>query len=124
MGLILPVVLEVTGEIRKLLADEADGIDLSAVGIAEQERGESVAAGVGIGTARNSGFLIAEADAAGFALAAESVVVIELVHAAELERVLAVDPGEVVVVGVDGVLGAVVGLAAPGAVVVAGAAGE
>ena len=37
---------------------------------------------------------------------------------------LALDPGEIVVVGVDGVLRSVVGLAAPGAVVVAGAARE
>ncbi len=39
-----PVVLEVAAEIVELLADETDGIDLSAIGISEQERGERIAA--------------------------------------------------------------------------------
>src|SRR3984957_14599579 len=124
LGTNFVIVLEVAREIVELLPDEADGVDLSAICLSQQEGRERVAAGVGIGNARSAGFLIAKADASGFALAAESVVVIQLIHAAELQRVLAVDPGEIVVIGIDGVLRTVVGLAAPGAVVVAGTAGE
>ena len=42
----LPVILEVAGEVRPLLADVANGIDLAVGGPTEQERCEGVAAGL------------------------------------------------------------------------------
>src|SRR5690348_10163993 len=63
-----PVVLRETGHIVELLADEADGIDLAAIGKAQQEGGKGGAAIGGCGTAGNAGLLIAEPDAAGLAL--------------------------------------------------------
>ena len=98
LGVDAPVVLDVSGEVRPLLADEADRVDLAAVGLAEQERGERIAAAVRwLVSPAAAGFRKAEAGAAGDALAAEAVVVGQLVHAAELERDAALDPGEVVV---------------------------
>ncbi len=57
-------------------------------------------------------------------MASESVVVVDLELSAELKRVRSFDPGEVVVVGIDGVFRTVVGGAAPGRIVIAVAAGE
>ena len=62
--------------------------------------------------------MMLEVGAAGDALAAEAVVVALLEHAAELDGVLALDPGGVVGEGVDDVLGAVVGGSAPAVVAV------
>ena len=50
LGIDTPVVLEVAAEIIELLADETNRIDLPAIGVAEQERRESVAARIGIGS--------------------------------------------------------------------------
>ena len=109
----MPVVLDEAREIRELLADETD------VSIARSRHSRAgttrrhcrpALGSVPLGTPVS---VIAEADAASLTLPAEAVVVIELKHAAELESVRAVDPGEIVVVRIDGIFGSVVGLAAP-----------
>src|SRR5205823_4777958 len=109
-----PVILKIAGEIGPLLADEPDGVDRSGVRIAEQHGGDRIAASVRVGSSGNAGFGVAECGAAGNALASEAVVVAELVLAAEFQRVAALDPGEVVIEGINGVLRAIIGAAAPG----------
>src|SRR5437016_5427151 len=120
MGVDTPVVLNIAAKIVKLLANKADGVDLASVGITQQERGESISALSGIRNVGFAGFQIAEAYAAGDALAPEAIVVVQLVHAAELQGVRTFNPSEVVVVGIDCVLRAVICLSAPSGVVVAG----
>ncbi len=120
----LPVVLKVAAEVIELLTDKAHSIDLPAVGVAKQERGEGITTRIGIGAARNAGFLIAEPHAARFTLTSEACVVIKLIHTAKLKGVPVVYPGEVVIVSVDSVLRTIVRLAAPRAVGVTGAPGE
>src|SRR5207253_11325747 len=99
MGIDTPVILNVAAEIVKLLADKSDGVDLASVGITQQERGESISALSRICDAGLAGLQIAEAYAAGDALAPEAIVVVQLVHAAELQGVRTLNPSEVVVVG-------------------------
>src|SRR5262245_47794320 len=91
-----PVILKISGEIRPLLADEADGVDAAVVNVPKQERGERIATPCGeIRIARKAGFLRRKRNATRDALPAETVVVIALVHAAGLERVLVLDPGQI-----------------------------
>src|SRR5439155_21405549 len=98
-------------------AYEADSVQLAAIGIPDEERREWVATGgAEVRVAASARFREAEANAAGDALAAEPVVVRQLVHAAGLESVSAANERGSVVEGVDGVLGAVVGVAAPTAI--------
>ena len=49
-------------------------------------------------------------------LPAETVVVVALIHPADFEGVLALDPGQIVIKRVDGIFRSVVGRAAPGGV--------
>ena len=113
----LPIVLEVAGEIGPLLADEADGIDAAVIDPTQQERRERItAAGGEIRIAGEARCLRSEGGAARNTLPAETVVVVALMHGAGFEGVLVLDPRQIVIEGVDGVLRSVVGLAAPGGV--------
>ena len=103
----MPIVLEKASKVGKLLADEADRIDLPAVGVSKQERGKGVTALVRVGAVGPPGFGIAESKTAGYAWPAEAVVMIDLKRAAELETMRAMYPGKVVVVRIDGVFGSV-----------------
>ena len=109
----MPIVLEKASKVGELLADEADRIDLAAIGVSKQERGKGVTALIGVGAVGPAGFGIAESKAAGYALPAEAVVVINLKRAAEFETMRAMYPGKVVVIRVDCVFGSVVGLTTP-----------
>ncbi len=87
MGIDAPVVLYVAAEIVKLLADEADGVDLASIRVSQQKGGESISTLSRIRDAGFAGLQITEPHTAGDALTAEAVVVVQLVHAAELQGV-------------------------------------
>src|SRR5262249_46242999 len=114
-----PIVLREGGEVRPLLADEADGIEAAGIGPTKEQGREWITArGSEVGVPAAAGLGEAPCGETGQALASEAVVVSQLVHAAELERVRALHPREIVVEAVDSVLRAVVGAAAPTSVTV------
>ena len=87
-GVIPPVILHIAGEVRELLADEANRVQT-----VRYPRNPAAARRTDCRRRwrswyrRRAGFREAEAHAAGLALAAEAVVVRQLVHAAGLEGV-------------------------------------
>src|SRR5260370_20986316 len=109
----MPVVLDIARESRPLLADEANRIQRSAIGITEQQRSERRSALVRVTNSGDAGIQIAEGGAAGNTLPSKAVVVAYLEHATQLQSVRALHPGEVVVESIDSIFAAIVGAAAP-----------
>src|SRR5438874_2917457 len=120
-----PVILQEAGKRGPLLADIAEGIDLTAVDISQQHRRDCAAASrreVGVDAAggqRPRRVVGAEADTAHDALAAEAIVEGTEKLPTELVSVFAPGDGDIIREHLDQVLAAVVGLAAPRAVSVA-----
>src|SRR5262249_28622174 len=108
-----PVILDVPGIRRPLLADVSNGVDGAAIPIPEQEGCKRSTALQRVVSAGHASIDVAERRAAGNALTAEAVIVCLLEVAAELDRVRPLHPREIVVEGEDRVLTAVVRGTAP-----------